>query len=573
MKKRREISTAVKRSKVPTGIEGFDDITLGGLPAGRITLLLGLAGSGKTIFGLEFLVRGVRQYGEPGVLISFEETEEELTINSSSFGFNLQELVSSGKIAIDYMSVNPGEFIEAGRYDLDGLLVRIEHAVSSVGARRILLDGIPALFYGFSDASAVRDVLVRLYGWLKDKGLTAVVTAESETEMIRHGLGRSLPDCIVLLTERISNNFATRYLQVAKYRGSSHAVGEFPFLIGESGISLIPVTSIQPAYGVSSERITTGVPQLDKMLGGQGYYRGTSILVSGEAGTGKTSLAAHLAHASCQRGERCLYFAFEESEHEIIRNMCSIGIDFQPWLKEGLLRFRSSRATMYGLEMHLVTMHREINAFQPRVVILDPVTNLLSIASFNDVQIMVSRMIDFLKGKEITGLFTTLTGSEFQESPGEVGVSSLMDTWIVLRNLEMNGERTRLLNIWKSRGMAHDSKVREFLLTDHGVELVDVYAGPSGILTGTARIAQQEKNDVEQVRRKHDLERQERQVQARRSTLEAQIATLRAEIEATDIEMEQTHREAEQYEVNMAEMSLSKAEQPGRRRGSQKKKP
>ncbi|MFO7734288.1 MAG: circadian clock protein KaiC, partial [Candidatus Aminicenantes bacterium] len=561
-----------KRSKVPTGIEGFDQITLGGLPTGRITLLQGLAGSGKTVFGLEFLVRGVRQYNEPGVLISFEETEEELTANSSSFGFNLQELVSSGKMAIDYMSMNPAEFMEAERYSLDGLLVRIEHAVSRVGAKRILLDGIPALFYGFSNALAVRAVLLRLYDWLKERGLTTVVTAESETEMIRHGLNRSLPDCIVLLTERISNKFATRYLQVAKYRGSSHGAGEFPFLIGENGISLIPVTSIQPAYGVSSERITTGVPQLDSMLGGQGYYRGTSILVSGEAGTGKTSLAAQLAQASCQRGERCLYFAFEESEHEIIRNMRSIGIDFQPWLKEGLLKFRSSRATMYGLEMHLVTMNREINAFQPQVVILDPVTNLLSAASFNEVQIMVSRMIDFLKGKGITGLFTTLTGSEFQESPGEVGVSSLMDTWIVLRNLEMNGERTRLLNIWKSRGMAHDSKVREFLLTDRGVELVDVYAGPSGILTGTARVAQQEKNGVDQVRRKHDQDKQGRQAKHRRAVLEAQIVALRDEIEATDIEMEQIQREAEQFEVTTAKMHFGKAKQPGRRSVRQEKK-
>src|SRR4030042_314894 len=375
MKKRREISTALQLSKVPTGIEGFDNITLGGLPAGRITLLLGLAGSGKTIFGLEFLVRGIRQYGEPGVIISFEEKEEELVANSSSLGFNLQELVSIGKMAIDHISLTPGEFIEAGRYDLNGLLVRIEHAVSSVGAKRICLDGIPSLFYGFSGASAVRDVLVRLYGWLKDKGLTAVVTAESETEMARQGLGRSLPDCIVLLTERLSDNTATRYLRVAKYRGSSHGAGEFSFLIDEKGISLIPVTSIKPTYEVSSERITTGIPQLDTMLGGQGYYRGNSILVSGEAGTGKTSMAAHLAHASCQRGERCLYFAFEESELEIIRNMRSIGIDFQLWLKEGLLRFRSSRATMYGLEMHLATMNREINAFQPQVVILDRTRN------------------------------------------------------------------------------------------------------------------------------------------------------------------------------------------------------
>jgi circadian clock protein KaiC len=580
MKKPQETSTAGQLSKVPTGMEGFDDVTAGGLPVGRITLLLGLAGSGKTVFGLEFLSRGVRQYDEPGVLISFEETEEDLVANSASLGFNLRELVSGGKLVLDHVYINPGDFIEAGKYDLSGLLARIGHAADSIGAKRVVLDAIPALFYGFKDSSAVRAALAQLYGWLKRKGLTTIVTAESETELAQHGLGRSLADCIILISERITDNIATRYLRVAKYRGSSHGTSEYPFLISHRGISVLPVTSVKPDYEVSSERITTGIPRLDTMIGGQGYYRGSSILVSGEAGTGKTSLAAQLALATCRRGERCLYFAFEESEREIVRNMRSIGLDLEPHVKSGLLDFYSSRATMYGLEMHLVTMEREVNRFDPGVVILDPVTNLLNTGTFNQVRAMVSRLIDFLKSKGITTLFTSLSGGETPES--DIGVSSIMDAWIVLRNLEINGEHSRLLYVLKSRGMAHSNQVREFVLTEKGVELVDAYVGPGGILTGTARISQEARDRVEIVRQQQELKRKEREHKQKHAALEAQIASLRTEIEASDEEILQLQQEARQYEADILRQreDISRArwadteerKQTGRRRGRKKTK-
>ena len=580
MKKSQETSAVRQLSKVPTGMEGFDDITAGGLPAGRITLLLGLAGSGKTVFGLEFLSRGARQYGEPGVLISFEESEEELAANSASLGFNLQELVADGKLVIDHIDISPGYFIEAGKYDLSGLQTRIEHVTKSVGAKRVVLDAIPALFYGFTDTSAVRAALAQLYQWLKSKGLTTIVTAESETELAQHGLGRSLADCIILINEKINNNIATRYLRVAKYRGSVHGTSEYPFLIGLGGISVLPVTSVKPDYKVSSERVSTGVTRLDAMMVGQGFYRGSSILVTGEAGTGKTSLAAHLTLATCQRGERCLYFAFEESQQEIIRNLRSIGIDLEPHVKNGLLNFYSTRGTMYGLEMHLVTMEREVNKFEPSVVILDPVTNLLNTGTFNQVRAMVSRLIDFLKSKGITTLFTSLSDDEKPES--DIGVSSIMDTWIVLRNLEINGEHSRLLYILKSRGMAHSNQVREFILTEKGVELVDAYVGPGGILTGTARINQEASDQAEIIREQQYLKRREREHKQKRAILEAQIAALRAEIETSNAEIEQIQQEARQYEVDAIGQREARArarwadsdktiKQAGRRRGRPKK--
>lgn len=580
MKKQREKALDIPLPKTPTGIKGLDEITMGGLPSGRITLVLGSSGVGKTVLGMQFLVEGARLFDEPGLMVSFEETEQDLNANTASFGFDLAGLAKEGRVSVDYILLSPAEILEAGQYDLTGLLMRIEQGIERSGAKRVVLDGIPSLFYGFSDKAAVRGALWRIYSMLKSRQLTIVVTAGEETELARHGLGRSLADCIIAINERIVDGIATRHIRVVKYRGSAHGTSEYPFLIGREGLSVVPVTSIKPDYKASSERISTGIPDLDSMLGSGGYYRGSSVLITGWAGTGKTSMAAQLALAACKRGERCIYFVFEESEHEITRNMLTIGLDLRPQVGSGLLRFCSARATMYGLEMHLATMEREINEFEPQVVILDPVSNLLSTGTLSEARAMVFRLIDFLKNKGVTSLMTSLSSPEAQQS--DIGVSSIVDTWIVLRNIEVNGEQSRLLNILKSRGTAHSNQVREFMLTKHGIELVDVYLGPSGFFTGTARIAREAKDREEVSQRENDLRRQRSHYEQKRAALEAQVAVLMDEIETAETEMEQIAQEAREREKGIVRQKKESAEKRGvntgekstgvRRRGRPRKK-
>ena len=545
-------------SKAEVGVRGFDSITGGGLPQGRITLLLGASGCGKTVFGMEFLVHGASRYGEPGAFISFEETEEELAANFGPFGFDLKRMVADGKLALDYIGVTPELGIEAGEYDLEGLLFRLEKAIAAVGARRVVLDALPALFQGFSDSAAVRVALSRLFAWLKQRGITTVATAESTAELSRHGLGRSLSDCIVSLSMRVQDRIATRYLQVTKYRGSAHKADEFPFLISGDGLSVLPLTSVLPGYAASTDKISTGLPRLDTMLGGKGYYRGSSILVSGQAGTGKTSLAVHLAASVCRQGERCLYCAFEESEAEIVRNMRSIGLDLRQWIKQGLLGFNMSRATAGGLELHLVELENMIEQFQPQVAIFDPISNLTAVGSYAEVKSMTSRLLDFLKSGGITSLFTTLAETGLGEQPAHVfdsrvGVSSLMDTWINLRRQENDGEQSRLIRIIKSRGMPHSNQVREFLITGSGVELVDVYLGPSGMLTGTARASEEARLHEERRRRSREVERKQREHEHRQAVLQAQIATLQIELENSSADLEQVIEEAKEQERHLSE--------------------
>ncbi|MBN1836647.1 MAG: circadian clock protein KaiC [Spirochaetales bacterium] len=530
-------------SKAPLGVEGFDTITRGGLPRGRITLLVGTSGSGKTILGLEFLARGARQFGEPGVLLSFEESEQELVENFVSLGFDLPGLIGERLLVIDHIALTPGLEREAGSYDLEGLLVRLEQAIDSIGARRVVLDAVPALFQGFSDSAAVRIALARLFERLKGRGITTLVSAESESELMRQGLGRSLSDCIIHLSIRVRDRLTTRYLRVAKYRGAGHHLDEFPFLITDGGLSVLPVTSVVQSYGASAERITTGIPALDAMLDG-GFYRGSSILVSGEAGTGKSSLAVHVAAAACERGERCLYYLFEESEEEVLRNMRSIGFELTEWLQRGLLSFAASRASAFGLEMHLVRIENAVREFEPRVAVFDPISNLVGAGAICEVKSMTSRLLDYLKSRGITSLFTLLRegeagglGGEFSRS--EVGVSSLMDAWITLSNRESDGEQTRLIGIRKARGIAHSNQVREFVISDRGVDLVEVVVGPTGILTGTARAAFQSRQAAEAARRERLGEARRRALELERARLRAQIATLEAELSKAEQDLEE----------------------------------
>jgi circadian clock protein KaiC len=460
--------------KSATGISGLDEILNGGLPQGRPTLVCGSAGCGKTLLAMEFLVRGATQFDEPGVFMAFEEAEHELVQNVASLGFDLPGLIADKKMLIDFVHIAREEIQETGEYDLEGLFIRLEHAISSIGARRVVLDTVESLFSGLPNPLILRSELRRLFRWLKDKGVTAIITGErGDGTLTRHGLEEYVSDCVILLDHRVIEQISTRRLRVAKYRGSIHGTNEYPFLIDEEGISVVPVTSLGLQHAVSSERVPTGIPQLDNMLGGKGYYRGSTILVSGTAGTGKSSVAAHFAEVALKRQERVLYFAFEESPAQFLRNMCSVGIDLKPWLEKGFLHFDAARPATYGLEMHLATMHKKINQLKPDTVIVDPINAFIIAHNEVEVKAMLIRLVDFLKMKNVTALFTSLTPSGGPLEHTDTAISSLIDTWLLLRNIEAPGERNRSICILKSRGMAHSNKVCEFFLTDQGIHLAE----------------------------------------------------------------------------------------------------
>jgi circadian clock protein KaiC len=517
--------------KCPTGIQGLDEITAGGLPRGRPVLVCGDAGCGKTLLGMEFLVRGATRFREPGVCLSFEETDGELIRNLASLGFDLQALIARKQLAIDHVFIERSEIEETGEYDLEGLFVRLGHAIDSIGARRVLLDSLESLFGGLSNESILRAELRRLFRWLKMKGVTAVITGERGSHTLtRHGLEEYVSDCVILLDHRVQDSVFTRSLRVVKYRGSVHGTNQYPFLIDEHGISVLPVTSLELGHSASRDRVSTGVAGLDAMMGGKGFFRGSSVLVSGTAGTGKTSLSAHFVDAACRRGERVVYFAFEESEQQIIRNMHSLGLRLETWVAKGLLRFQSVRPTHYGLETHLVRMHEAVDEFKPRVVAVDPITSLVAAGSASETRSMLLRLIDSFKRNQVTAVLTTLS-SPAEPEETEVCVSSLVDTWILLRDVESGGERNRTLFILKSRGMPHSSQVREFLLTSRGIELRDAYLGPGGVLTGSARLVQEARERGEEQRAAYEAARKRLLLQGRGKALEARIAALQVQLE------------------------------------------
>jgi circadian clock protein KaiC len=519
--------------KAPTGIAGLDQITLGGLPRGRPTLVCGAAGCGKTMLAAEFIVRGATQFDEPGVFMMFEESSEELIANMRSLGFDLEKLRRQNKIAIDYVRVERSEIEETGEYDLEGLFIRLGYAIDSIGAKRVVLDTVEALFAGLPNHAILRAELRRLFRWLKDKGVTAVITGErGDSTLTRYGLEEYVADCVILLDHRIVDQVSTRRLRVVKYRGSAHGTNEYPFLIGPQGVSVLPITSLRLDHEVSEKRITTGIAGLDEMFGGKGVYRGSSVLVSGAPGTGKSSVAASFADACCARGERALLFAYEESQSQLLRNMRSIGLDLKRWVDQGLLQIHASRPTLQGLEQHLVHMYDLVLSFKPAVVVVDPISNLSLQEHDIGLKLTLMRLIDFLKQHGVTALLTSLTTDTTAPlAASEVGVSSLMDSWLLLNNLAYNGERTRTLQVLKSRGMDHSNQVREFVFSDHGVDLVDVYLSGDRVLTGTARIAQEAQERASGELRGRDHERRLRDLANRRRALDAQIAALNAEAE------------------------------------------
>ena len=533
-------------TKSLTGIEGFDDLTLGGLPSGRPSLVCGSAGCGKTLFASTFLFNGASTYDEPGVFVTFEERPVDIIANVESLGFDLQGLIDQSKIHIEHIAIDPAEIAEVGDYDLEALFLRLEFAVDQIGAKRIVLDTIESLFSAFSNPAILRAEIRRLFDWLKQKGLTAVITGErGDGSLTRQGLEEYVSDCVILLDHRVDNQISTRRLRIVKYRGTAHGTNEYPFLIDEDGFSVLPVSSLGLAHKVFDERVSSGVRDLDEMLSGGGFHRGSSILVTGVAGSGKSSLACMTVDAACKRGERALYFSFEESETQTVRNMRSVGTDLAQWLKKGLLKYVAARPTFYSLEMHLAVILREVAKFKPQLVVLDPISAFTGAADMVEVQSMLLRIVDYLKSNGITAVFTHL--AHIQQAETDAGLSSLMDAWVLLLNREANGEFNRELYLLKARGISHSNQVREFVMSKDGIHLLEPYLGEGGALTGSARRAEEAKARRVEIERKAEVARLQDQITQRRRRALAQIEALKADIDADESELRRVTAAEEVY--------------------------
>lgn len=524
-----------KFPKTLTGVEGLDEITEGGFPKGRPTLICGGAGCGKTLLSMQFLIKGITEFDEPGVFMSFEEPSNDLSLNVRSLGFDLEKLKAEKKLVVDHVRVERSEIEEAGEYDLDGLFVRLGYAIDTVKAKRVVLDTLESLFSGLDNQAILRAELRRLFHWLKERGVTAVITGErGEATLTRQGLEEYVSDCVIMLDHRVIEQVSTRRLRIIKYRGSTHGTNEYPFLIDEDGISVLPITSLKLDNEVSSDIISTGVPGLNDMFEKSGVYRGSNILVSGTAGTAKTTIAAYFANEQCLKKEKTVYFAFEESPQQLVRNMKSIGIDLEKHIKNGYLEIHSSRPSLNGLELHLLTLRKMIKEFKPTTVVIDPISNLITVGSMHEVRSMLVRLIDMLKLNNITALFTSLNKQTDDMRPdlAEESVSSLVDTWITVRDMEGIGERNRGIFIIKSRGMGHSNQVREFLITKQGIKLLDVEFGPNGILTGTARKSHELDKTVSKLKLQDELDRKDREIDRKRKVLQANIDALKNEFES-----------------------------------------
>ncbi len=539
--------------KSPTGIRGLDEVTQGGLPQGRPTLLCGSAGCGKTLFGMTFLYNGVVEYNEPGVFLAFEEQPEDLIKNVGSLDYDIEKLIAEKKLAIDHVEIERTKIAESGEYDLEGLFIRLGFAIDSIGAKRVVVDTVETLFSGLENEQLLRSELRRLFEWLKSKGVTAIITGErGEGTLTRYGLEEYVADCVILLDNRVQDQLSTRRLRIVKYRGSAHGTNEYPFIIDEQGVTVMPITSSGLAHDASTERLPSGIPDLDQMLEGQGYYKGSSILVSGMAGSGKSTLAAHFVDATCASDHRCIFFAMEESPRQIIRNTRSIGIDLQKWVDKKLLRFRARRPSLFGLETHLATMYRDVTEFEPTAVIIDPMSALMNAGATGDVHSMVLRLVDFLKARGVTALFTNLGVTAGENAATEIQISSLMDTWLLLYNRESNGEHNRQLYLLKSRGMAHSNQVREFIMSSEGIKLREAYVGPEGVVTGSARLAQEAKDKAAVLIREQEMERRSRELQRKRREIAAQIEALQAQLANEEAEQALLDREGTAREDQLA---------------------
>ena len=566
----RAVDTLPRLPKAATGIAGLDQITGGGLPRGRATLVCGPAGCGKTLLGLEFLVRGITSYGDPGVFVAFEETAADLAANVSSLGFDLVQLQADGLLVVDHVDTTAAAVDESGAWDLEALFLRLGGAIDEVGAKRVVLDTLENLFGMFADAATVRSELRRLFGWLKDRGVTSVVTGErGEGTLTRHGIEEYVSDCVLVLDHRVTDQTSTRRMRVLKYRGSHHATNEFPFSIGRHGLQVLPITSLGLHHEVSSERLSTGNARLDAMLGGEGIYRGSSVLISGTAGTAKSTIAAQLCDAACARGERVLYVSFEESAAQVVRNMSSVGLDLRSWQDAGLLRFHCVRPSVLGLEEHLGVLQELVAEHRPALVVLDPVSDFMAAGRGNESWAMLTRELDHLKGEGITAVLTALMGGSAPDDTDQ-HVASLIDTWLLVTSVEGNGERNRAMYVLKSRGMSHSNQIREFLLTDTGIEFADVYVGAARVLMGSARAAQEAEDQRRAALRLQELEQRTIDLERRRTSVAAQAAILWREFEAEKDAVERLLRQGSTAGDEVAEQRVEQGRlRSGDRRASE----
>jgi len=496
-------STRVSKSKTNnykflkclTGIQGLDEITSGGIPKNRTTLLLGNTGSGKTILAMEFLVNGIEMYSEPGVFMAFEEKKDELVMNVKSLGYDLEKYIKKNKIYIEQVLINPDEMRETGMYDLEGLFVRLEQAIYKVNAKRVVLDSMDTLFHGL-DYKILRSEFLRLLSWLKKREVSVIITSEiGDHFLTREGVEEYVADCVIMLDNRATNQISTRRLKIVKYRGSIHGNNEYPFTIDENGISVYPIIGEAYQQESSSKRIMSGIEDLDEMLGKKGYYEGSSILISGTAGTGKTSIAASFALSVCKDNKRCLFCAFEEAPNQIKRNMGSIGLRLEPMVKSGILTFYYARPTLQNLELHFLAIKKIIVEINPSVVLLDPITNLMTEGPNSDIRSMLTRFVDFLKTKRITVLFTAaITVGSIERNPSDEGISSMVDTWLMVQEIELDAKRTRSLCVMKSRGMEHSSEVHKFIISSKGIKLLPIVTDKKEIKLNERRSAKEHEN-------------------------------------------------------------------------------
>jgi len=555
--------------KCPTGIKGFDEVLFGGIPKGRSTMVLGNVGCGKTLLAMEFLVHGVQEFSEPGLFVSFEEKKEDLLEDMQSFGWDLEEAESNGEILIKHMDLHEGEFLESGEYDLGGLFARLELAIKKLDAKRVVLDTVESLFTTYKRVGALRAEFKRLIRWLKDKGVTSIITGETDSVgKTRCGVEEYISDCVILLDNRIQQQVPTRRLRVVKYRGSFHGANEYPFIISENGIALLPITSVGLNYDVAEAFVSSGLESLNEMLGGSGFYRGSSVLISGVAGTGKSSLACQFMNAACERGERCLYLSLEESVWQVARNMRSIGLDIEPHIQNGLLVFEPTRPTMCGLEYHLVKLIKLLETYDPHHLIIDPVSSFLTVGQPVEVKAMMSRLMDYLKMRQITTVMTNLSGENQQNELTQIEISSLMDTWIALQMIRTQNEQNRLIYIIKSRGMAHSNQMREFIITNQGITLIDVYTGPEGVKLGTARALQEAQDDVAATLKKDERQAILLQLERKKKMLDAQIESLKAEYEYFQSELNNKLSMAKMQDVQNVKTKERLEEMRGYKRSS-----